>query len=65
MIGNWSILLKYIVICMLTKNLKKNLTVLLQMLHLHLTIDINVTGEPVQDPQAYISWLFHIANTLT
>ena len=50
---------------MLTKNLKKNLTVLLQMLHLHLTIDINVTGEPVQDPQAYISWLFHIANTLT
>jgi len=47
------------------KEFEKNLTVLLQMLHLHLTIDINVTGEPVQDPQAYISWLFHIANTLT
>ena len=37
------------------KEFEKNLTVLLQMLHLQhfLTIDINVTVEPVQDPQAY------------
>ena len=27
-------------------------------------IYINVIGEPVQEHQAYISWLFHIANTL-
>ena len=48
------------------KQFEKNLTVLMQMLHLQhfLTIYINVTGEPVQDTQAYISWLFHIANTL-
>ena len=48
------------------KQFEKNLTILMQMLHLQhfLTIDINVTGEPVQDLQAYISWLFHIANTL-
>ena len=29
-----------------------------------LTIYVNVTGEPVQDPQAYISWLFYITNAL-
>ena len=41
------------------KEFEKNLTVLMQMLHLQhfLTIAINVTGEPVQDPQAYISWI--------
>ena len=39
----------------------------MQMLHLQhfLAIDINSTGEPVQDPRACISRLFHIANTLT
>jgi len=38
----------------------------MQMLHLQhfVAIDMNVTGEPVLDTQAYISWLFHIANTL-
>jgi len=38
----------------------------MQMLHLQhfLTIYINVTGEPVQDLQAYTSVLFHIASTL-
>ena len=61
MIGNWSILLK----CKqyskmhVNKEFEKNLTVLMQMLHLQhvLAIAINVTGEPVQDPQAYISWI--------
>ena len=61
---NMSIFFKYIAKCMLTKTLKKTLTVLMQMLHHFLTIDINITGEPVPDPRAYISWLFHIANTL-
>jgi len=48
------------------KEFENNLTVLMQMLHLQqfLTTDMNVISEPVQDTQAYISWLFHIANTL-
>jgi len=39
----------------------------MQMLHLQhfLAIYIDVTGETVQDPRAYVSWLFHIVNTIT
>jgi len=35
------------------------------MLHFQhfLVLYINSTGEPVQDPQAFISGLFYIANT--
>ena len=48
------------------KEFEKNLTVLMQMLNLQhfLTVDINIIGESVQDPQAYSSRLFHIAYTL-